>query len=965
MSARLLLAACIIAPALSAADSVFADNAFTGRWDTQFEPVTFTQLKESEGAALMNSMKAGATAACPTEAEKREFYKGVGSRTSILIYACTNGNRIAGVLTNVSEGLTSAADFASDAIAEKAGAFNTTISIGGLNQRVSFTYADSPLLPTLVYAQPDAISFLSSVPRRGTALRQGDPNPAFSGVVRFKLYRTKAATMVVTLEDSAGVLRESAAVPAVLSDDVRDSGYLFELYGYQRTATYVSLRAELRSAAGVVLARSSTTYAVYPPRGVVIAPEAIALNKIFPFPGGFGYVGEAVSVTDFDNPIEGLTARAEQTGPGKDWLEIGDVFVYPDKHRAFVALRVRYSLLASGLYWNRVVLRWGAGERVVPVTLQYAVRRRNWVGTAPEALSFSAREGEGSNESVNVKVGLNWQLSPVAGWNAVQLPPSLVEMGPPVDLQTGTPLAPDQGFSVKLNPLYSMTAGSRSTVLRVTAPDAEAVAVPVSTRISPVNEELPPKVFPASLGFRQTRGADGQVVNAPAQLIRVDCSSRAPILVTARPVPYVGTNWLRVSPGDGDNAITACSSTQTGAIAVSIDPLAVPAQGSAAGQINLYSGSRIIAVRVDYSGFRITVSGNGGKPPAAGAKRAEDACVPSALRVSESELPGGFSVQARGFVPLAVKVSDDCGNPVGGASVAASFSNGDSSLQLQGDGQGNFTATWQPLIPFEKTTVTLQAAAEAMPAASLDIEGEIVPADDAIPSIDLNGILNALNPQPGAPLSPGMIVEIRGQNLAAKEAVAEEPWPTSLEGAQVEIGGVAAPIFAVSPTRIVTQIPSELQPGESYQLLLSFAENFAKPETLLLGAAEPGLAASADGRLTAQHGDGELVSAANPARPGEVLKLFATGLGATDPPVPAGRRAAAAAVRTRALPRISVDGAPAEVLSSCLSAEKPGIYEVLFRVPGGVRGGAAELRLEQNGAAGNAVRLMVAAGTSN
>lgn len=86
-------------PVLPAADSLFADNAFTGRWNTPFEPVVFAQLGESEGAGLTEAMKAGATADCPSAAEKREFYRGKGTRTTFLVSTCTNGNRISGVFT--------------------------------------------------------------------------------------------------------------------------------------------------------------------------------------------------------------------------------------------------------------------------------------------------------------------------------------------------------------------------------------------------------------------------------------------------------------------------------------------------------------------------------------------------------------------------------------------------------------------------------------------------------------------------------------------------------------------------------------------------------------------------------------------------------------------------------------------------------------------------------------------------
>jgi hypothetical protein len=65
------------------------------------------------------------------------------------------------------------------------------------------------------------------------------------------------------------------------------------------------------------------------------------------------------------------------------------------------------------------------------------------------------------------------------------------------------------------------------------------------------------------------------------------------------------------------------------------------------------------------------------------------------------------------------------------------------------------------------------------------------------------------------------------------------------------------------------------------------------------------------------------------AAPGEILSVSATGLGATNPSVPAGV-APATAVPTVATPRITVGDRVAEVLSSHLVAWAPGIYQVNF-----------------------------------
>jgi hypothetical protein len=57
-----------------------------------------------------------------------------------------------------------------------------------------------------------------------------------------------------------------------------------------------------------------------------------------------------------------------------------------------------------------------------------------------------------------------------------------------------------------------------------------------------------------------------------------------------------------------------------------------------------------------------------------------------------------------------------------------------------------------------------------------------------------------------------------------------------------------------------------------------------------------GVAANADGTVIAQHGsNSSYVTTANPAQPGEVLVIYLTGMGPTNPPVSSGNLAPSSA----------------------------------------------------------------------
>jgi uncharacterized protein (TIGR03437 family) len=82
------------------------------------------------------------------------------------------------------------------------------------------------------------------------------------------------------------------------------------------------------------------------------------------------------------------------------------------------------------------------------------------------------------------------------------------------------------------------------------------------------------------------------------------------------------------------------------------------------------------------------------------------------------------------------------------------------------------------------------------------------------------------------------------------------------------------------------------------------------------------------------------VSSATPARPGDIITMYATGLGGTSTPVAAGHRPAALTwvaapvdiVLTSFVEGQSVS-TPVQMFASVLSPEFPGLYQISFRVP--------------------------------
>jgi len=97
------------------------------------------------------------------------------------------------------------------------------------------------------------------------------------------------------------------------------------------------------------------------------------------------------------------------------------------------------------------------------------------------------------------------------------------------------------------------------------------------------------------------------------------------------------------------------------------------------------------------------------------------------------------------------------------------------------------------------------------------------------------------------------------------------------------------------------------------------------------------------------HQDGVTpVTASNPATAGEVVVMYATGLGAVQPAVPTGTAADGSAT-VAANVSVTIGGAPAEVQFAGLAPGFVGLYQINVKVPSGVTPGDAAVVLSVDG----------------
>ena len=233
-----------------------------------------------------------------------------------------------------------------------------------------------------------------------------------------------------------------------------------------------------------------------------------------------------------------------------------------------------------------------------------------------------------------------------------------------------------------------------------------------------------------------------------------------------------------------------------------------------------------------------------------------------------------------------------------------------------------------------------------------------------VPSVPAAGVVNAASYRQA--LAPGAIFSIFGTGLAAAtEAAATLPLPTMLASAQVLFDGKPTALFYVSPTQINAQVPFELAGAATTQLQVSVTGSLSPPVVVPLSPAAPGVfTISQDGKGAAVvlHGlTSAPVTTANPAKLGEVLTLFATGLGGVQPFVPTGRPAQPQPLSVTTNPvAITLGSASARVLFSGLAPGFAGLYQVNFEVPAGsTLGDAVTLNVTVANASSNPAALPV------
>lgn len=232
-------------------------------------------------------------------------------------------------------------------------------------------------------------------------------------------------------------------------------------------------------------------------------------------------------------------------------------------------------------------------------------------------------------------------------------------------------------------------------------------------------------------------------------------------------------------------------------------------------------------------------------------------------------------------------------------------------------------------------------------------------ADIAIAS---QGVVNAASFR--SSLSPGSLISIFGGGFATNTvSTSSVPLPLELEGVTVTIGGFRAPILYVSATQINAQVPWTLESACSSSrritVTVTGANGTAEGDVLCMSQA-PGIFRFGNRRQAlATHIDGSIAGPegfvggvkSHPARPGDIITLWGTGLGPVTPTMPDGEGSLDPLRTAIVTPVVTIGGMRATVTFAGLAPGLVGVNQLNVVVPADVE-------------TGDMVQLSVLVGTS-
>ena len=687
----------------------------------------------------------------------------------------------------------------------------------------------------------------------------------------------------------------------------------------------------------LTIARQTFTVTQAPPPGALtVVPLDLSFSAIV----GAAPAGQALQIGSDGGPVN-WTAMVELLN-GTDWLTISPTFGTASFDQpATVTVEVNLDALASaGLFQAVITVTDPANEFSVEVPVAVVVSAPGGrLLLDPPAFVFRAASTASGPLSRTLRVindgdgTLNWSISG-------NLPPWLT-----VSPNTGTAgagVAQASTTTLTAN-LTGLGSGVNQVLLQVSAPGAsnDPQLVTVTLHVVPAATPAQADLTPQGFLFVVEEGAAA----LPAQSMAVGNSGGGVLRFGFSPTTASGRDWLGVFPVGGSTSSVPVE------LEVSIDPAGLAAgvyRGTLQGTFSSGPSQEVevlLVVVPQAAALRALRRGLSGAAQ----------CAPTELELLATTIGSGLSLPVSFPRVLTAVVVDDCGSGVDNATLVASVEG--LNIPLRSLDDGFYTGTWVPLREAAEVTVSFAALHPSFATArrSFTVSTAAAAGGVELPVLFDDGVVEGAGFTKRRPLAPGGIISLFGERFATDSFEATQlPLERDLGGDSVRIGDEKAPLFFVGPDQINAQVPFDLRPGDSVSVAISVGGLLTAPQNYLIAPAQPGIFFDfASGNAAILDGQSQPVTPQNPARLGDTLQIFCTGLGAVDVPVETGDRAPP--FSTVQLPvTVTIGGIDAPVVYQGLAPNFVGLYQVNAVVPSDVKpGDAVPLVLKQNGIVAN------------
>jgi uncharacterized protein (TIGR03437 family) len=188
------------------------------------------------------------------------------------------------------------------------------------------------------------------------------------------------------------------------------------------------------------------------------------------------------------------------------------------------------------------------------------------------------------------------------------------------------------------------------------------------------------------------------------------------------------------------------------------------------------------------------------------------------------------------------------------------------------------------------------------------------------------------------PVAPGGLISLFGTDLSpVSQASRQVPLPTILGESCLTVNGQPVPVMFVSPRQINAQLPFGVDGTTQIVLRTPGGVSDAFNVTILPSAPSifrSSVAGTDTGIATVlRSSNGLVVTSSNPVHRGDVLTIYATGLGRTSPAVETGMPAPSEPLASALIPPVvTLGGVPMQVEFAGLTPGEIGVYQINVRV---------------------------------